>query len=100
MASENDSFDKSCDGICQANIKHPHIFGNATVSKHERGAGELGQIKRQEKSLETYTDTQSVPKSFCTNALLKKGRIRAAKAGFDWDSTTAPCKSYLKNFKA
>lgn len=91
MASENGSFDfnQVADGICRKLIlRHPHIFGNATVSGTSEVLENWDKIKRQEKSQETYTDTlQSVPKSFPALMRAQKVQNRAAKAGFDWDST-------------
>lgn len=90
MEDEKGVFDFSdvCDGICQKLIvRHPHVFGDVSVS----GSGEVlknwDDIKRRTKSQKTQTEAMaSVPEVF--PALMKSQKIqgKAAKAGFDWEN--------------
>lgn len=82
--------DDVADGICKKLIyRHPHVFGDVTVS----GTGEVldnwEALKRTEKHQETYTDTlNSVARSLPSLWRAEKVQKKAKKAGFDWDDAT------------
>ena len=79
-------FQKICDGICKKLIlRHPHIFGDVTVS----GTGEVlanwDKIKQASKGQTTVTETlKSVPTTFPALMRSEKVQKRAAKVGFDY----------------
>ena len=78
--------DAVADGICKKLIfRHPHVFGEVSVS----GTGEVlsnwEELKRQEKGQTTYTATlQSVARSLPGLWRAEKLQTKAAKAGFEW----------------
>lgn len=84
------TLDDVADGICKKLIyRHPHVFGDVTVS----GTGEVldnwEALKRTEKHQETYTDTlRSVARSLPSLWRAEKVQKKAKKAGFDWDDAT------------
>ncbi len=88
MESEVGSFnlDGVADGICKKLIfRHPHVFGDVTVS----GAGEVltnwETLKREEKGQATHTDAlESVARSLPALWRAEKVQKKAKKAGFDW----------------
>jgi len=81
------TLDDVADGICKKLIyRHPHVFGDVTVS----GTGEVlsnwEALKRTEKHQETYTDTlNAVARSLPSLWRAEKVQKKARKAGFDWD---------------
>lgn len=89
MAEEEGSFnfDSVADGVCKKLIlRHPHVFGDVTVSDSDEVLSNWEKIKHIEKNQKTASDTlNSVPKAF--PALMRAAKVgkRAAKAGFDWD---------------
>lgn len=67
--------------------RHPHIFGDVTITDSEEVKKQWAQIKLEEgKTTRTSKIIQKVPKS--QPALLRAYRIgeRVAKVGFDWES--------------
>ena len=90
IAKEENSFDFSsiCDTVSKKMIlRHPHVFKNTKVKNSQEVLKNWDDIKKEEKSQKTYTDTlKAVPNSF--PALLKAEKVqkRAKKAGFDWDN--------------
>lgn len=90
MAEEEGSFtlDDVADGICKKLIlRHPHIFGDVTVSGSTEVLDNWDRIKRVEKQQETALATlESVPKAFPALMRAQKVGKRASKAGFDWDA--------------
>ena len=88
MEAEAGSFDLDgvADGICKKLIfRHPHVFGDVTVS----GTGEVlsnwEDLKREEKGQETHTDAlESVARSLPALWRAEKVQKKAKKAGFDW----------------
>ena len=74
------------DGICKKLIyRHPHVFGDVKVADSEEVLVNWDQLKRQEKSQETYTDTlTAVAKSLPALWRAEKVQKKAKKAGFDW----------------
>jgi tetrapyrrole methylase family protein/MazG family protein len=74
------------DGICKKLIfRHPHVFGDVTVSGSDQVLVNWDKLKREEKGQETYTDTlTSVAKSLPALWRAEKVQKKAKKAGFDW----------------
>ena len=74
------------DGICKKLIfRHPHVFGEVSVS----GTGEVlsnwEELKRKEKGQATNTDAlEAVARSLPALWRAEKVQKKAKKAGFDW----------------
>lgn len=70
--------------------RHPHVFGDATVTEAEAVRQQWHEIKKQEKNgrPERRSVLDSVPRNM--PALMRAYRIseRAARTGFDWDDIT------------
>lgn len=91
MESEKNvfEFDDVADGICKKLIvRHPHVFGDVTVS----GSGDVlrnwDNIKQETKKQKTYAETlESV--SNALPALMRSQKVgkRAARAGMDFPDT-------------
>ena len=82
------NFDDVCDGICKKLIfRHPHVFGDVSVSGSDEVLANWEELKRKEKAQQTYTDTlTAVAKSLPALWRAEKVQKKAKKAGFDWDS--------------
>ena len=82
----NFNFDDVCDGICKKLIiRHPHVFGDVSVSSTGEVLQNWEQIKQETKGQTTHTQTlQSVPKTFPALMRAQKVQKRAAKTGFDY----------------
>ena len=88
MEEEQGRFDIDdvADGICKKLIyRHPHVFGDVTVS----GSGEVLQnweeLKRKEKHQATTADSvDAVARSLPGLWRAEKVQKKAAKVGFDW----------------
>lgn len=84
------TLDDVADGVCKKLIyRHPHVFGDVTVS----GTGEVlsnwEQLKRAEKQQTTYTDTlESVARALPALWRAEKVQKKAAKAGFVWPNAS------------
>ena len=80
--------DAVADGVCKKLIyRHPHVFGDVSVS----GTGEVlsnwEELKRKEKGQATTADAvESVPHTLPALWRAEKVQSKTAKAGFDWDS--------------
>lgn len=78
--------DDVADGVCKKLIfRHPHVFGDVSVS----GTGEVltnwEALKRQEKGQATNTDAlEAVARSLPALWRAEKVQKKAKKAGFDW----------------
>ncbi len=78
--------DAVADGVCKKLIyRHPHVFGDVSVS----GTGEVlsnwEELKRKEKGQATNTDAlESVAKALPALWRAEKVQKKARKAGFDW----------------
>ncbi len=81
------NIDDVCNDICQKLIiRHPHVFGDVTVTSTGDVLKNWDDIKRQTKKQATQSEAMaSVPKTY--PALMKAQKIqgKAKKAGFDWD---------------
>ena len=88
MEQEAGRFDLDgvADGVCKKLIyRHPHVFGDVSVS----GTGEVlsnwEELKRKEKGQATNTDAlESVARSLPALWRAEKVQKKAKKAGFDW----------------
>lgn len=88
MEEEQGNFNLNdvADGVCKKLIyRHPHVFGNVSVS----GTGEVltnwEALKRKEKHQATHTDAlNSVARSLPALWRAEKVQKKAKKAGFDW----------------
>ena len=79
--------DAVADGICKKLIfRHPHVFGDVSVSGSDEVLVNWDELKREEKHQETHTDTlTSVARSLPALWRAEKVQKKAKKAGFDWD---------------
>ena len=92
MEAEAGRFDVDAvaDGICKKLIyRHPHVFGDVSVS----GAGQVLQnweaLKRTEKGQQTHADSvDAVAKSLPGLWRAEKMQQKAKKAGFDWPNVS------------
>lgn len=85
------TFDDICDELCRKLIvRHPHVFGDVTVSDSGEVLKNWDAIKRQTKSQETFADTlEGVCKALPALMYAQKLGKRAGRAGMDWDSPEA-----------
>lgn len=81
--------DEVCDGICKKLIvRHPHVFGDVVAETSDKVLTNWDKIKMQTKSQKSQSDAiDSVAKSL--PALMRSTKIqqKAAKVGFDWESS-------------
>lgn len=72
--------------VCQKMIhRHPHVFGEVSVTDSGEVLKNWDAIKRNEKGMTTYSDELlDVPLSMSALMRSQKVQKRAAKAGFDW----------------
>ncbi|MBQ6265817.1 MAG: nucleoside triphosphate pyrophosphohydrolase [Clostridia bacterium] len=89
MEEENGTFtfDDVCDGICKKLIvRHPHVFGDVTVSDSGEVLKNWDEIKRKTKGQKSVGESmQSVPRELPALMRAQKLQQKAAKVGFDWD---------------
>lgn len=65
--------------------RHPHVFGDVTVSDLEEELNNWDALKRSEKNQSTYTDVlNAVARTLPATWRAEKVTKKAAKAGFDW----------------
>ncbi len=81
------TFDDVCDEICKKLIvRHPHVFGDVTVSSAGEVLTNWDAIKMQTKHQKTVSESiDSVPRELPALMRAQKIQQKAAKAGFDWD---------------
>lgn len=107
MEEEQGNFNLNdvADGVCKKLIyRHPHVFGNVSVS----GTGEVltnwEALKRKEKHQATHTDAlNSVARSLPALWRAEKVQKKAKKAGFDWPDVSGALDKLseeLTEFKA
>ncbi|MEA4954791.1 MAG: nucleoside triphosphate pyrophosphohydrolase [Pseudoflavonifractor sp.] len=84
------TLDDVADGICKKLIfRHPHVFGDVSVSGSDEVLVNWEALKREEKGQETYSDTlTSVARSLPALWRAEKVQKKAKKAGFDWPDAT------------
>lgn len=101
----NFNLDDVADGVCKKLIyRHPHVFGDVSVS----GTGEVltnwDALKRKEKHQATHTDAlNSVARSLPALWRAEKVQKKAKKAGFDWPDVSGALDKLseeLTEFKA
>ena len=79
----NDVADAECKKLI---LRHPHVFGDVSVSGSDQVLDNWDAIKRIEKKQETVTDSiNSVCKTLPALWRAEKIQKKAAKAGFDWE---------------
>ena len=83
-------FNDVCNEIAQKLIiRHPHVFGNVTVSGTDEVLTNWDAIKRATKKQKTFTESiLSIPRQFPALMRAQKTQEKAAKAGFDWDEAS------------
>jgi len=92
IASERVSFDWDdvTDGICRKLIeRHPHVFGDVSVTGVDNVLSNWDAIKRASKKQESTAEAMdSVPRNLPALMRAQKLQQKAAKAGFDWREET------------
>lgn len=82
-------FDDVADGICRKLIiRHPHVFGDVKADTADEVLTNWDEIKRRTKHQKSVAESiDSIPREL--PALMRAAKIqsRAAKTGFDFDST-------------
>lgn len=85
------NFDDVCDLVSKKMIlRHPHVFGDVSADTTDKVLDNWEKIKQGERGLKSVTDSmRDVTKGL--PALLRAYKIqgKAAKVGFDWDTTEA-----------
>ena len=84
------SFDDVCDEVCKKLIlRHPHVFGDVSVSSTDEVLSNWDAIKMQSKKQRTASDAiDAVPREFPALMRAQKVQKKAAKVGFDWDDVS------------
>lgn len=97
IETEKDSFNFSdvTDDICKKLIiRHPHVFGEVSVSSSEEVLKNWDRIKKDTKGQETFTDTlKSVPRVFPSLLRASKLGKRASRANLDFKNADDALKS-------
>lgn len=80
--------DDVADGICKKMIyRHPHVFGNTTVSSTGEVLANWDTLKSEEKHESTVTDQlERVAKTLPALVRAQKIQKKAGKVGFDWEN--------------
>lgn len=78
--------DDVADGVCKKLIyRHPHVFGDVTVSSTGEILANWEELKKKEKHQETQADAvDAVARTLPALWRAEKMKKKAAKAGFDW----------------
>ena len=84
------ALDDVADGVCKKLIyRHPHVFGDVTVSSTGEVLSNWEELKRKEKHQETQADAvDAVARTLPALWRAEKMKKKAAKAGFDWRDVT------------
>lgn len=98
------TFDDVADGICKKLIeRHPHVFGDVTVSSTDEVLSNWDTIKRKSKAQKTQGSSMlKVPKELPALMRAQKIQSKAKKAGFDWDDMSgalAALESEIRELK-
>jgi len=92
MAGERGAFDWDdvTDGICRKLIeRHPHVFGDVSITGVENVLSNWDAIKRRSKGQGSTAEAMdSVPRELPALMRAQKLQAKAAKAGFDWQEET------------
>ncbi len=90
MAKEEKLFDINdvCNDISKKLIiRHPHVFGDVTVSSTGDVLKNWDDIKRQTKNQKNQSEAMaSIPATYPALMKAQKVQSKAKKAGFDWDN--------------
>lgn len=83
-------FDTVADGICKKLIeRHPHVFGDVSVSDVDDVLTNWDAIKRRTKNQKTTTESMlSVPRELPALMRATKLQKKAAGIGFDWSDVS------------
>jgi tetrapyrrole methylase family protein/MazG family protein len=78
------------DGVCKKLIyRHPHVFGECSVSGTGQVLENWETLKRKEKGQDSYADSvDAVARSLPALWRAEKIQKKARKAGFDWDDVS------------
>ena len=78
--------DDVADGVCKKLIyRHPHVFGDVTVSSTGEVLSNWEELKKKEKHQETQADAvDAVARTLPALWRAEKIKKKVAKAGFDW----------------
>lgn len=81
-------FNDVANDICRKLIvRHPHVFGDVSVSSTDDVLSNWDSIKRATKGQKTFSSSmESIPRELPALMRATKVQQKAAKAGFDWDS--------------
>ena len=91
---ENESgefdFDAVSDGVCKKLIeRHPHVFGEVSISGVDDVLTNWDAIKRKSKGQKSTTESMlSVPRELPALMRATKLQKKAADVGFDWDDVS------------
>lgn len=92
IEEELGSFDLDgvADAVCKKLIyRHPHVFGDVSVSGSAEVLSNWDELKKTEKQQKTVTESMdSVAKSLPALWRAEKIQGKAKKAGFDWDGVS------------
>ncbi len=79
-------FDDVCDAACRKLLyRHPHVFGDVTVSNEAEALNAWDEMKRREKSQKTTARAMSdVAETLPALWRAEKIQKKARKVGFDW----------------
>ena len=89
------TLDDVADGVCKKLIyRHPHVFGEVTVSGTEEVLSNWERLKRAEKDQKSTTDAlEAVARTLPALWRAEKVQKKAQKAGFSWsDPVDLPCR--------
>lgn len=94
IAEEAETFDldEVAETICDKLVfRHPHVFGDTSVSDSADVLVKWDELKKQEKAAAGITEDSRLGKipSMAALAYAEKAMGRAAKAGFDWPTLDA-----------
>ena len=80
------NLDDVADGVCRKLIyRHPHVFGNVTVSSTGEVLSNWEELKKKETHQETQADAvDAVARTLPALWRAEKIKKKVAKAGFDW----------------
>ena len=90
-AGSFDIEDAAASSLAKMTRRHPHIFGDVTLSNPEQVLKQWAKIKQKEKKPgETDCIADSVATSMPSLARAHRLSERVAAAGFDWDDISGP----------
>ena len=86
----NFDLDDVADGVCKKLVyRHPHVFGDVTVSSTGEILSNWEELKKKEKHQETQADAvDAVARTLPALWRAEKIKKKVAKAGFDWPDVT------------